>query len=87
MSKTIAEDIESLQKRVEELEQFPQGFSNDNGTAIKFADGTMICTQSRKDFQNSVEAYGTMYSTVERQLPNFPIPFTSVDAVVLSPTR
>lgn len=74
MSKTINEDVEKLKKRVEELESYPQRIENENGTAIKFVDGTMICTTSSTP--GAMSANKMFYGTW-----NYPLPFVDTPVV------
>jgi hypothetical protein len=49
--------------------------TNDNGTAIKFSDGTMICTMERSFQGTCVNTFGILYETEQFDFGNFPIPF------------
>lgn len=55
--------------------------SNANGTYIKFADGTMICTGSKLITMDCVKAWGNMYETAAMDFLPYPMAFTSVSHV------
>lgn len=63
--------------------------SNENGSWIKYEDGTMICYKIENfgsvDFNDS---WGALYETAGLSLGNFPVPFVGEYPVVtLMPTR
>ena len=60
--------------------------SNDNGDWIKFADGTMIVTQTYSKFQDCVDTFGSFYSTAETILPDFPVTFKEKPRIIKSTT-
>lgn len=52
--------------------------SNDNGSWIKYSDGTMIC-RNKKTFNIAANvAYGALFKTEEIDFPNFPVAFKDV---------
>lgn len=52
--------------------------SNDNGSYIKFSDGTMIC-RNKKTFNRAANvAYGALFKTEGIDFPNFPVAFKDV---------
>lgn len=57
------------------LEALESG-SNENGSWVKFADGTMICYKDH-DFGNQSfsSAWGSLYETNALSLGDFPVPF------------
>lgn len=57
--------------------------TNENGTAVKFADGTMICTlQTKVTDQAIANAYGSLYQSI--RVWTFPVPFVERPAVSCS---
>ncbi len=51
---------------------------NDNGSYIKFSDGTMIC-RNKKTFNRAANvAYGALFKTEGIDFPNFPVAFKDV---------
>lgn len=55
--------------------------SNSNGNYIKYGDGTMICTK-KVSFNNTfTTAWGSMYTTDQISLGNWPVGFTEVPTV------
>ena len=55
--------------------------SNSNGNYIKYGDGTMICTK-KVSFNNTfTTAWGSMYTTDQISLGNWPVAFTEVPTV------
>ena len=57
--------------------------SNDNGSWIKFADGTMICYGSFDLYLNNFVAWGSLYSQDYENPHNFPQTFTSINTCLL----
>jgi hypothetical protein len=55
--------------------------TNSNGTAIKFPDGTMICTGTKTFTNLSLTAWGSVYSVVINSFNNFPVAFTQLPVV------
>ena len=54
---------------------------NENGTAIKFADGTMICALNISVFDQAIDtAYGNLYQ--KGRLWTYPVAFTEVYSVI-----
>lgn len=52
--------------------------SNDNGSYIKYSDGTMIC-RNKKTFNIAANiAYGALFRTEGLDFPNFPVAFKDV---------
>ena len=52
--------------------------SNDNGSYIKYSDGTMSC-RKKKTFNIAANvAYGALFKTEEINFPNFPVAFKDV---------
>lgn len=69
-----AEEIETL--KIEKI-------INENGTAIKFPDGTMICTLQTTVTDQAIEnAYGNLYQSI--RVWTFPVPFVERPAVSCS---
>lgn len=58
-----------------------QTIINSNGTAIKFPDGTMICTQRVQRSTVITNKQTAVYGSNEITLPDFPVPFISTPAV------
>lgn len=44
--KEAKKENDYLKTEIEELKKFPQRIENENGTATKYEDGTMICKTS-----------------------------------------
>ena len=57
--------------------------TNDNGSWIKFADGTMICYGSFELVLNNFVAWGSLYSQDYENPHNFPQTFTSINTCLL----
>ena len=57
--------------------------SNDNGSWIKFADGTMICYGSFDLYLDTFVAWGSLYSQDYENPHNFPQTFTSINTCLL----
>lgn len=77
---------EEIAKTVES--SIPQTITNENGTAIKFADGTMIC--NKRVIFNNIEcttASGTIYITAQLSLGNFAEEFTDIPVMTISKVR
>lgn len=56
--------------------------SNSNGTALKFANGIMICYQKFAATVSAWSAWGGVYAgVISPQPPSFPVPFTSTPAI------
>lgn len=51
--------------------------SNSNGSWVKFADGTMICTKRLSIITPITTAWGSLYESGKVSLGNFPQPFIS----------
>lgn len=58
--------------------------SNDNGSWIKYSDGTMIITQKYTDTKNTTVTMGTLKRVGIKAPPNFPIQFISVPNVFIT---
>lgn len=58
--------------------------SNENGSWIKYADGTMIITQKYTDTKNTTVAMGTLKRVGLAAPPDFPIQFISVPNVFIT---
>lgn len=56
--------------------------SNNNGNYIKFADGTMICTQRVQKNAPITKKQTLVYTSDTIELPDFPMQFTSIPTVV-----
>ena len=57
--------------------------SNDNGSWVKFADGTMICYGSFDLYLDNFVAWGSLYSQDYENPLNFPQTFTSINACLV----
>lgn len=56
---------------------------NENGTAIKFPDGTMICTLEKTVTDQAINgAYGSLFQSI--RVWTFPVPFIETPAVSCS---
>lgn len=68
---------------VEEVPEMESG-SNENGSWIKYRDGTMIITQSYETTvsKSTWGTWGSGYGVALNTPPNFPIPFVGKDPVV-----
>lgn len=63
-----------------EFKKVIESGSNDNGSWIKFSDGTMICYISKKTtLENTLSVYGSLFQTVQEW--TFPIPFVNIPTV------
>lgn len=72
--KKILQSIKNMQTEI---------ITNENGTAIKYPDGTMICTlQTTVTDQAIANAYGSLYQSTRTW--TFPVPFISRPAVSCS---
>ena len=80
-----ASNLNLLQTNVETaIGEVVQRTSNENGTAIKFADGTMICTKTVEETNLSFNtAEGSLYVTEDKtiDLGNYPESFISTPVV------
>lgn len=82
-------DGDEIPEGYEEVEEYDLGIetiTNSNGTAIKYPDGTMICTQKisvqgAKDWS----AWGPLFTNPVTNMPNFPVNFIDIPVVTLSP--
>lgn len=76
---TILNKIDSL---------LPQTITNENGTAIKFSDGTMICNK-RVTFNNieCTTTSGAIYITAQLSLGNFAEGFSDIPVMTVSKVR
>lgn len=75
-----AENLNQIQENVEEaINGIVESGSNDNGSWIKFADGTMICTQNFVlTVPITLGGNNGYYARVENGIPDYPQTFTKV---------
>ncbi len=72
--KKILQSIKNMQTEI---------ITNENGTAIKYPDGTMICTLQTTVTDQAIDnAYGNLYQA--QRVWNFPVPFIEKPAVSCS---
>lgn len=71
----LLERIQKLKNEIQILKKFPQRIENSNGTAIKFVDGTMICTTLNPG-NGHAEANKVWYDRWD-----YPVPFIDVPVV------
>lgn len=66
----------------------PETITNENGTALKFLNGTMICTKSVvfRDVP-SITANGSIFTTAQLSLGNFAEEFTDMPIMTVSKVR
>ena len=58
--------------------------NNNNGTYIKFSDGTMIITQ-KVTWSGTIDiSWGTLYQSEQISLPNFPVSFIEIPTITYS---
>lgn len=71
-------------KNAQEIENLKmETIENENGTAIKFPDGTMICTLQTTVTDQAIEnAYDNLYQSI--RVWTFPVPFVERPAVSCS---
>lgn len=74
-------DVPSVKAVNEGIASIVETVTNDNGTAIKFSDGTMICTQKRQVTVDITTAWGSLYISGIIQDESFPIAFIKAPVV------
>ena len=79
---TSQTDTYSCEKINEMTER--ETITNDNGTAIKFPDGTMLVTQQYTRTVQTWNNWGNLYSQVLDAPPNFPVQFVTKPVVTQS---
>ncbi|MBP8174392.1 MAG: prophage tail fiber N-terminal domain-containing protein [Aeromonadaceae bacterium] len=75
--------LTALTNRLEELEEWPQSGSNENGAWIKYRDGTMICTMSKEVTGLTGAAYGAIFANTQTRL-TYPKEFATTPVVATS---
>lgn len=75
-----AENLNKIQENIENaINGIVESGSNENGTYIKFADGTMICMQNFVLTVAITNSEGNgYYARVESEIPNYPQTFTKI---------
>lgn len=77
LSSNSETDVPSVSAVNEGMASIIETITNENGTAIKFPDGTMICTMERSFYGTCTNTFGVLYETEQFDFGDFPIPFIS----------
>lgn len=74
-------NLNKMQDNIENATKI-ETIKNDNGTATKFPDGTLICRNSVAISITSLTAWGVLYESTDNSLGDFAYPFIEIPHIV-----
>ena len=85
-TKLNAEDFQENVDKIDEIIDFSNSViaseANDNGSYIKYSDGTMICWQPKVFQVSAFEQWGSLYRKIIQNPFIFPVSFTTYPTIV-----
>lgn len=85
-TKLNAEDFQENVDKIDELVDFSNSViesgTNDNGSYVKYSDGTLICWQPIVFQVSEFEQWGSLYRKIIQNPFIFPVPFTTYPTVI-----